>query len=142
MSDCVVTVPQRLWAAWLAEGDLPGQPAEYESHFFIPRPLPRVERGARVYIVAWGRLRGYAPLVRVEARCQLRPASACLVRADGAVACTLPTPIRGFQGWRYVWWDRADEVPCTDWMTAGVPSAAQARRVSAGAAGDVAGMES
>ena len=35
-------------------------------------------------------------------------------------ALTVGEPIRGFQGWRYRWWDRADERPFPDWQTAGV----------------------
>lgn len=49
MTDVVVTVPTRLWESWIAEGDLPGQDAEYESHFWIPRPLPKIAAGERVY---------------------------------------------------------------------------------------------
>lgn len=118
MTDVVVTCPQNLWASWLAEGDLPGTEAVYESHFWIPRllGLPRIEPGERVYIVAWGKLRGYAPLVRMESRCELSPRHSCLVREGGAVAVTIPTPIRGFRGWMYRNWDRADEVPFMDWM--------------------------
>jgi len=116
MSDVVVTIPRHLWEAWLAEGDLPGQEAQYESHFWIPFPPPsQIDPGERVYVVAHNRLRGYAPLVRIEERCQLNPGRSCLVRAGGAVAVTIPKAIRGFQGLRYAWWNRADEVPFPTW---------------------------
>jgi len=115
MSDVVVTVPQRLWEAWKDEGDLPGEEAEYESHFWIPRPLPKIAPGERVYIVAHGQLRGYAPLVRVELHCRLSPSRGCLLREGGAVAVTIPRPIQGFQGWRYRSWSREDEVPFPRW---------------------------
>jgi hypothetical protein len=118
MTDVVVTVPQGLWQSWIAEGDLPGTEAKYESHFWIPPGVPEIQPGERVYIVAHGRLRGYAPLVRVEIYCQLRVSRACLVRAGGAVAVTIPEPIRGFQGYRYRWWERADEVPFPNWQEA------------------------
>jgi hypothetical protein len=35
--DVVVTVPMAQWADWIAEGDLPGDEPEYESHFWIPQ---------------------------------------------------------------------------------------------------------
>lgn len=119
MSDVVVTVPQRLWAEWLAEGDLPGEPAQYQSHFWVPT-LPVIEPGERVYIVAHGRLRGYAPLVVAERVCRLRRDRGCLLREGGAEAVTIDEPIRGFQGWRYRWWDRADEYLFFGWRTEGV----------------------
>lgn len=118
MTDVVVTVPQGLWASWLAEGDLPGDEAQYESHFWIPRPLPTIAPGERVYIVAHGALRGYAPLVRTERYCTINPGRACLLRAGGAVAVSIPEEIRGFQGFRYRWWDRADEIPFPGWRDA------------------------
>lgn len=130
MSNVVVTVPMSQWAAWIAEGDLPGDPeSDFESHFWIPRQPPdaapqMIHPGERVYIVAHGKLRGYAPLVRIEERCQLNPSRSCLVRRGGAVAVTLtnqddglPFTIRGFQGVRYRWWDPAAEVPFPEWRT-------------------------
>lgn len=122
MSDLVVTVPRRLWLDWISEGDLPGQDAQYESHFWIYTNPPYIKPGERVYIVAHGRLRGYAPLVRVEQICQLNPRMGCLVRAGGAEAVTIDEEIRGFQGVRKRWWDRAAERPFPDWQTAGLPA--------------------
>jgi hypothetical protein len=29
---------------------------------------------------------------------------------------TIADPIRGFQGWRNRWWDRADELPFPNWQ--------------------------
>lgn len=121
MPDVCVTVPKGLWSEWIEEGDLAGEPwsqaAEY--HFWIrPDALPTIAPGDRVYIVAWGRLRGYAPLVRLERRCKLAPNRACLVRRNGAEAVTIPDPIVGFQGWRYRWWDRSAEVPSPEWRVA------------------------
>jgi hypothetical protein len=122
MSDLVVTVPKRLWLDWIAEGDLPGEEAQYESHFWIYTNPPYIKPGERVYICAHGRLRGYAPLVRVEQICQLNPRMGCLVRAGGAEAVTIDEEIRGFQGVRKRWWDRSAERPFPDWQTAGVPA--------------------
>jgi hypothetical protein len=116
VSDVVVTVPMGQWQSWKDEGDLPGQPATYQSHFWIrDGHLPSIRAGERIYIVAHGKLRGYAPLVAVEGCCWLDNNRACLLREGGAVAVTLPEPIRGFQGWRYVWWRREDEIPFPDW---------------------------
>jgi hypothetical protein len=77
---------------------------------------PKIESGDRVYIVAHGRLRGYAPLHAL----QHGQEGWALVRRGGARAVTIDEPIRGFQGWRYRWWNRDDEKPFPDWKTAGV----------------------
>lgn len=115
MSDVVVTVPKYLWWEWLDEGDLPGEEARYSSHFWVPA-LPEILAGERVYIVAHGRLRGFAPLVTLELRCRLAPSRSCLLREGGARAVTIDEYIRGFQGFRYRWWKREDEKPFPDWM--------------------------
>ena len=121
MSDVVVTVPKGLWQEWIEEGDLPGDPPSgYQSHFWVSELPTALTVGDRVYIVAHGRLRGYAPLRNWERRCSLRGNRSCLVREGDAVPLTVDEPIRGFQGWRYRWWDRADERPFPDWQTAGV----------------------
>jgi hypothetical protein len=117
MSDVVVTVPKGQWQDWIAEGDLPGEVAQYDSHFWIGKRMPYIEIGERVYIVAHGKLRGYAPLVRKEWACRLRPPSGCLLRQGGAVAVTIAEPIKGFQGFRYRWWRRENESPFPDWRT-------------------------
>lgn len=121
--DVVVTVPKGMWASWIAEGDLPGDEAQFDSHFFVSS-LPNIAPGERVYVVAHGRLRGYAPLVEVEQSCTLSEPTRwhriCLLRRGGAEAITIPQAVRGFQGWRYRWWDREDEVPFPDWRTEGV----------------------
>lgn len=116
MTDVVVTVPKGMWEDWIEEGDLPGEDAEYESHFWLGGALPKMAPGDRVYIVAHGKLRGYAPLVGIERRCRLRPSVGCLLRRGDAQAVTLSEPIRGFQGWRYRWWDREAERPFPNWM--------------------------
>lgn len=129
MADVVVTVPQRFWFDWLDEGELPGEDRPVDStygwHFWIRRwPLPRLTQGERVYIVAYGRVRGYAPCIGLEPVCRLRPAMACLLRYGNAEAVTIPAPVVGFRGWRYRWWQREDEIPFPDWMTAGIPQPA------------------
>jgi hypothetical protein len=127
--DVVVTVPKGQWAHWIDEGALPDQASDVEYHFWIAaNSLPDISPGDRVYVVAHGRLRGYAPLVRVERRCRMRPWSACLVRTGGAVAVTIPEEIRGFQGWRYRWWACDQERPFPDWLN---PRAAAMPRAQA-----------
>lgn len=123
--DVVVTIPKDAWLRWLAEGDLPGDESsgEWGCYFGGATPLRNLHPGDRVYVLAHGLIRGYAPLVRVDTR---SPAMA-LVRAGGAVACTvldsdgMPIELRGFQGIRYRWWERTNEAPMPDWMTRGVP---------------------
>jgi hypothetical protein len=120
MADVVVTVPKSFHfagktglAAWIAEGDLPGEEwSGNESHFYLGGAKPDIQPGDRVYVVCEGKLRGYAPLLRID------EFNNCygLVRRDGAVAVTIDEPIRGFQGFRYRWWDREDEKPFPDWQ--------------------------
>ena len=123
--DVVVTVPQHRWQEWLAEGALPGEsfPPDVEYYWFGSGNLPRIAPSERVYIVALGRVRGHAPLVRVATRGEPwwpPKAKWALVRHGGAVACTIPEAIRGFQGYRYRWWRRdIDERPFPDWQAGG-----------------------
>lgn len=134
MSDVVVTVPKGLWTIWTHEGDLaypdtslaPAEwegDAEYGFTFGPGMAIPKIEWGERVYVVSHGRLRGYAPLTKISMapeRFGGRPGGFALVRRGEGVACTIPEPIRGFQGWRYRHWNREDEIPFPDWQTAGV----------------------
>lgn len=123
--DVIVTVPQGMWVRWLAEGDLPGEEPTGEWDFTAGKNNPReVGAGSRVYVVAFGLLRGYAPLVRTE---QV-DGRLSFVRGGSAVACTLihagkRAEIRGFQGWHYAeaTINRARLVPFPDWATAGLP---------------------
>ena len=78
--------------------------------------LPKIRPGERVYVVAHRKLRGYAPLVALEA--PIWPETkALLCRGGGAVAVTIPEEIIGFRGWRYRWWKCAAEVPFPEWRT-------------------------
>jgi hypothetical protein len=125
--DIVCTVPKHLWAAWKAEGHLPGDEESEDDpfldamdgyHFWIsPQPLPRIIKGERVYIVSHGRLRGYSPLIAVERRCTIRPSVSCLLRYGHAEAVTIPKSIRGFRGWQYRSWGREEEIPFPMWRT-------------------------
>lgn len=125
--DVVVTVPKnfqfaglRGLAAWVAEGDLPGEGwSGQDSHFWCGCHAPNIQPGERVYVVCEGRLRGYAPLTRIETvedwagRQQV-----ALVRRGDAVAVTIDEPITGFRGFRYRWWPRENERPFPDWRKA------------------------
>lgn len=129
MSDVVVTVPAnfthpsapglRGLAAWIAEGDAADDPHSGQEWGFTTYgniSLPR--EGERCYVVCQGRLRGYAPIVRVlydQSRFRNGQAPLMLIRGGGAVAVTIPELIVGFRGMRRRWWDRECEVPFPDW---------------------------
>lgn len=121
MSDVVVTVPKNFHyaglvglAAWISEGDPAGELwSGQEWDFYLGGNLPNIEPGERVYVVCEGKLRGYAPLVRIDC---YQGRSYSLVRRGGAVAVTLAEPVRGFQGFRYRWWKYEDEIPFPEWQ--------------------------
>lgn len=129
MADVCVTVPKQLWAEWLEEGDLARSdewagksPADWngthEYGFYMRGKPPLILPGQRVYIVAHGLLRGYAPLKYIDSgeRFGGGPDSFALVRHGDAIAVTIPEPIRGFQGYRYRWWEDSQEIPFPNWM--------------------------
>ncbi|RTL20224.1 MAG: hypothetical protein EKK55_18090 [Rhodocyclaceae bacterium] len=129
MADLVVTCPAYFWADWIAEGDPVGADESGEEWGFTIARAPKVapiEAGERLYVVAHGRLRGYAPVTRVE----IIPdphGSITICRRGGAVAVTIDEPIKGFRNYRRTWWKREAERPFPDWRTAGVPAAMQRR---------------
>lgn len=127
--DVVVTIAKQQWIRWLAEGDLPGEDPTGEWGLYFggdsmvkPRPPRHLSPGDRVYVLAHGFIRGYAPLIRIADT----PQGYALVRAGGAVACTVQyangvlMPQNGFQGIRYRWWDRREETTFPDWMERGL----------------------
>src|SRR4051794_12270790 len=73
VSDVVVTVPKnfryggkRGLAAWLDEGDAPGEPWSGEYYEYSTWGwCPQITSGERVYVACEGRIVGYAPLVSV-----------------------------------------------------------------------------
>lgn len=124
MSHLVVTVPKALWTDWIEEGDAAGEPDTGEEWgFYLGGARPPIEPGERLYIVAHGMLRGYAPITRV-ARAE---AQWVICRRGGAVAVTIDEPIVGFRGWRRCWWAPELEKPFPDWKTCGVPTPRRVR---------------
>lgn len=115
MPDVVVTVPKSFGLqTWIEEGDSAGEPWSGEEwHFYLGGPVPNIKPGERVYVVYNGKLRGYAPLVRID-RTGIN--SYGLVRHNGAVAVTIDQYIQGFRGFRYRWWDTSVERPFPEWM--------------------------
>lgn len=127
MSDIVVTMPLNFkygglkgLAAWISEGDAagdaPGPNSGREYCFTVGSGRPDIVPGDRVYVVHNKHLIGYAPLVRLECYGKW---SWGLIRCGGAIAVTIDEEIPGTQGWRYRWWDRADERPFPEWRDCG-----------------------
>jgi hypothetical protein len=116
MADVVVTVPRSFGLdTWIEEGDPAGEQWSGEEwHFYLGGSPPKIAPGERVYVVYNNKLRGYAPLVRIE---HTGPFSYALVRHGGAVAVTVDEPIRGFRGFRYRWWDHSVERAFPEWQT-------------------------
>lgn len=132
MADLVVTVPKHFWFEWIAEGDAAGDPPTgTEWAFWLAKARPSIEPGERLYVVSWGRLRGYAPVTRIgQDPASLRWA---ICREGRAVDCTLQgRRIDGFRGARKRWWDRSEEIPFLSWKTAGIPPAAVDKAIRAG----------
>ena len=122
MADLVVTVPKWFWPEWIDEGDAAGEPwSGQEWGFFLGGRKPDIQAGDRLYIVAHGRLRGFAPCTRL-AREPHVGGKWVICREGGGEAVTIAQAIPGFRGWRRRWWSRADEYPFPDWKTEGVGS--------------------
>lgn len=118
MVDLVGTCPKDFWREWIAEGDPAGAPYSGEEWgWFTRSPLtPLIQPGDRFYVVAHGRLRGWAPVTRVT----WRDGAGCICRRGDAVAVTLEQAIPGFRGLRRRWWDRSAELAFPNWQTEGV----------------------
>jgi len=114
MPDLVGTCPKDFWEEWIAEGDAAGQPETGQewSWYTGHRLASLFLTGARFYVVAHGKLRGYALVTRVG---KLPDGTFEIIRRGGAVACTIDEPIPGFRGLRLRWWNREQEHPFVDW---------------------------
>lgn len=148
MADLVVTCPRGFFAEWIAEGDPAGTPWSGEEWGWFVGRRPDIVPGDRLYVVAVGRLRGYAPVTAVrglsfdpvhgasgakgvyvdldqhprEWRNGVLSEKAvsqwCICRQGNAVAITIDQVIPGFRGCRRRWWDRDLELPFGDWKVA------------------------
>jgi hypothetical protein len=97
MSDLVVTCPKDFFLKWIAEGDAAGEPYTGEEWgWFMGGARPDIGPGDRLYVVAWGRLRGYAPVTRLAAT----ERGWAICRRGDAVAVTIEQAVPGFRGWR------------------------------------------
>lgn len=117
MPDLVGTCPKDFWAEWIAEGDAAGDPETGEEWGWYTRDRLALKTGPgdRFYVVAHGRLRGWAPVVWVSGD----PLGGWAIgRRGGAVACTIAEPIPGFRGLRKRWWPREAERPFPEWRNA------------------------
>lgn len=115
MADLVVTCPKGFFLDWIAEGDAAGEPYTGEEWgWFLGGQRPDIAAGDRLYVVAWGKLRGFAPVTRPVVRTET---GWCICRRGDAVALTIDEPIQGFRGWRRRWWGREIEKPFPAWRT-------------------------
>jgi hypothetical protein len=117
MTDLVGTCPKGFWVEWIAEGDAVGEPETGEEWgWYTKHSLIRVIKpGDRFYVVAHGKLRGWAPVTDIGINIYDRPVY--IGRRGGAVACTIDETIPGFRGLRERWWPREIERPFPDWRT-------------------------
>lgn len=111
--DLVVTIQANKFEAWIEEGDLPGQIWSGNYSWFRlgkNRPVKSCP-GDRVYVICRKKLIGYSPLYGIKNVDGVN----YLVRRGEAIAVTIDQEIKGFQGFRYRWWNRNDEEPFPDW---------------------------
>jgi len=112
--DFVGTIPKWFFNQWVAEGDAAGDPPTGQEWgwFTRDRQAANIHPGDRFYVVAHGKLRGWAPVTRV-----CRDEGGWIICRQGdAVACTLDESIPGFRGLRRRWWNREQERPFPGWQ--------------------------
>ena len=114
MPDLVGTCPKDFWEEWIAEGDAAGDPLTGEEWGWYTRHslAASIRPGDRFYVVAHGKLRGWAPVTRLN---DDGAGGYVICRRGDAVACTIAVPIPGFRGLRLRWWKRDEEQPFPDW---------------------------
>jgi len=114
MADLVGTCPKDFWEEWVAEGDAASDPETGEewSWYTGHRLAHQIRPGERFYVVAHGKLRGFALVTRVG---KLLDGTFEIIRKGQAVACTIDEPICGFRGLRLRWWKLEGEKPFPDW---------------------------
>ena len=116
--DLVGTCPKNFWEEWIVEGDCAGTDETGEEYAWWTRSkaVLKLQTGDRLYVVANGKLRGYAPVVRVIQREDSEGKiyfGVC--RKGGAVAVTIPETIPGFRGLRKRLWERDQEITFMYW---------------------------
>jgi hypothetical protein len=117
--DLVGTCPKGFWERWIDEGDCAGTEESGMEWAWWTRSLAAVKSlkiGDRFYVVANGKLRGWAPVTRIiqQEDGQGRPLFG-VCRKGGAVACTIAEEISGFRGLRKRWWERSIETEFPEW---------------------------
>lgn len=149
--DMVATCPKGFWKEWIAEGDPAGTVwSGTDWSWYTGGRRPDIAPGDRLYVVAHGRLRGFAPVTAVEGL-SFDPAHGAkdghgvyvdvnqhpreyrdgvlsekavdswrICRRGDAVAVTIHEQIPGFRGLRRRWWPVDQELPFSDWKTKGV----------------------
>ena len=114
--DLVGTCPKTFWKEWLEEGCCAGDPG-YGLYSWNTRSrlAKKAEPFDRFYVVAHGRLRGYATILCVLDQTFGISDYFEIVRGSDAVSVTIQEPIPGFQGLRKRWWERDAEIPFPEW---------------------------
>ena len=114
--DLVGTCPKDFWLEWIAEGDAAGDPVTGEEWgwYTRDRKAALIKPGDRFYVVAHGKLRGWAPVMRLD---RAGGDGYVICREGGGVACTIDAPIQGFRGLRQRWWPHEIERPFPEWKT-------------------------
>lgn len=117
--DLVGTCPKAFWEEWLGEGSCAGGKDSGDEYgwYTRSRSAELIKPGDRFYVVAHGKLRGWAPVTKVVFDPGYPEGGWIICRRGGAVACTIPQPIPGFRGLRKRWWERETEIPFPDWKT-------------------------
>lgn len=119
MVDLVGTCPKDFWEEWLEEGDCAGTPHSGQEYDWGTRHrlAGAASPGDRFYVVAHGKLRGWAPIIRVDRFQHEGNVGYSIVRGGRAIACTIETPIPGFRGLRQRWWPVTHERSFPEWRT-------------------------
>ncbi len=85
-------------------------------------PRPAIGPGDRVYLVAWGRVRGYVRMAKLSNTLD----GWVLGCSSAVVPTTIPAVgIATFRGAKAPWWKRPDEQPFPGWASDGIPEGAR-----------------
>ena len=117
--DLVGTCPMRRWRKWLAYGGFTPESGKAYVWYTRSSLVTQMSPGDRFYVVAFGRLRGYAPVVKVLTLNGGWFGVMWMRNPGNAVACTIDRSCIGFQGLARRWWPREDEKPFPEWRSLG-----------------------